>query len=313
MSHWEFIKRRTAADGAVWRSSDGLLYKRTGAAALTVEASYLRELAALGYPVPQVVEVGQEHGGQHYFVERSAGEMSLHDQALADTGQTGQVGPQVLDAVTEVSARLLTAQARNPLPSRPDQVRDWFDRAGFTCNVFTENPDLDTPRVRAAMAHVLDRLADVPICRSHLDYGLPNAFPGGVIDWQHHGAAPLGYDVYPMLEIVPFKGGKKGYEFTADQRARYLTALDQVASQVTGRPLQGFLGEFLLAKCFFFLALMRPSDASRPDKHTKWRYRRTLFTKGLEQYESSGIIHTDTFPTLAAFTDRLTRATAGGA
>jgi hypothetical protein len=175
-------------------------------------------------------------------------------------------------------------------------------RAGFTENVFTENPDLDTPRVRTAMARAADRLAGVPLCHSHLDYGLPNAFDGGVIDWQHHGLAPLGYDVYPMLEIVPFKGGTKGYRFTTDQREHYLAALDQTALKVTGRALRGFMGEFLLVKCFFFLALMRPKDAARPGKHTKWQYRRALFTQGLEQYESSGAIHTDTFPTLAAFT-----------
>ena len=170
---------------------------------------------------------------------------------------------------------LLSAQARNPLPGGPQPLWEWFERAGFTENVFAENPDLDTLPVRTAMDHAADRLAGVPMCRSHLDYGLPNVFDGGVIDWQHHGLAPLGYDVYPMLEIVPFKGGTKGYRFTTGQRERYLAALDQTALKVTGRPLRGFISEFLLVKCFFFLALMRPRDATRPDKHTKWQYRST--------------------------------------
>lgn len=117
----------------------------------------------------------------------------------------------------------------------------------------------------------------------------------------------------PMLEIVPFKGGTKGYAFTADQRDRYLAELDQAALGLISRPLRGFLGEFLLVKCFFFLALMRPAQDSRPDKYTKWRYRRALFEQGLEQYESSGAIQTDAFPTLAAFTERLAHADAGGA
>jgi hypothetical protein len=313
LSDWEFVKTRTASGGTVWRSPDGLFYKHTGTAAVRAEAHHLQELAALGYPVPQVVTLGQDEAGQDYFVERSVGQASLHDQALADAQRTGQVGQQVLDATAAVSARLLTAQARNPLPSGPTRLRDWFDQAGFTDNVFAENPDLDTPRVHAVIAHATDRLAGVPMCRSHLDYGLPNAFDDGVIDWQHHGTAPLGYDVYPMLEIVPFKGGTKGYAFTADQRERYLAALDQTSLGLIGRPLRGFLGEFLLVKCFFFLALMRPTQDSRPEKDTKWRYRRTLFTQGLEQYESSGAIQTDAFPTLAAFTERLARTSAGGA
>ncbi len=60
------------------------------------------------------------------------------------------------------------------------------------------------------------------MCRSHLDYGLPNAYPHAVIDWQHCGPAPLGYDVYPLLEIAAFKGGNRGYQFSPAQRAEYL-------------------------------------------------------------------------------------------
>ncbi len=45
----------------------------------------------------------------------------------------------------EISTRLLTAQARNPLPGGPAHLREWFERAGFASNVFAENPDLDTP------------------------------------------------------------------------------------------------------------------------------------------------------------------------
>ncbi len=58
-------------------------------------------------------------------------------------------------------------------------------------------------------------------------------------------------------------------------------------------------------KCFFFLALMRPAEGTRPDKHITWQYRRALFQTGLEQYESSGVIDTVSFPTLAEFTRQL--------
>ncbi|MGH3809640.1 MAG: phosphotransferase [Pseudonocardiaceae bacterium] len=310
MGDWEFVKRRTAADGAVWRSADGLFYKRTGNASIDDEAHFQRLLAELGYPVPEFVETGQV-GGVHYFVERSVGNASLHELAQSEAGQAGCVGQDVIEQAVEVSTRLLAVQARNPLPGGPARLRGWFERAGFAGNVFAENPDLDTPRVRDAVARALSRLGEVPVCRSHLDYGLPNVFPGGVIDWQHHGIAPLGYDVYPMLEIAAFKGGNKGYQFTPGQCARYATVLDEASTQLTGQPLGQFRGEFLLVKCFFFLALMRPSNpVGRPDKHIKWQYRRTLFERGIKQYESSGAIDTSTFPTLAAFTERFALPTA---
>lgn len=305
MHDWQLVKHRTAADdGAVWRSTDGRLYKRTGGPDVAAEAAHLHDLYGLGYPVPAVIEHGVEDGG-HYYVEESVGDQSLNDAALADTETHGHVGDELVDTIAAVSTRLLGAQASTPLPTAgARQVRDFVDRAGFTTNVFAENPDLDTLRVHAALGKAVSRLAELPMCRSHLDYGLPNAFPGGVIDWQHHGTAPVGYDVYPMLEIIPFKGGNRGYEFTDDQRATYLAALDQAATERLGRPLSGYLGEFLLIKCFFFLALMRPTDPTRVDKHTKWRYRRHLLETGIDQYESTGTIDTGAFPSLRAYTDR---------
>lgn len=267
------------------------------------EADFQLYLAGLGYPVPQITDRAVTDG-THYFVERSVG-TSLHDQALASADAFGHVADSLISAAVEVSVRLLEAQSRNPLPTSRAGLRAWFEHAGFAANVYAENPDLDTPRTRDLVERALHRLRDVPMCRSHLDYGLPNAFPGGVIDWQHHGDASLGYDVYPMLDIAAFKGGAKGYRFSDGQRSDYLSGLDGASTRLLGRPLSRHLGDFLLVKCFFFLALMRPANPERRDKHIKWQYRRTLFDMGLEQYESSCAIRTETFPTLAEFTGRL--------
>lgn len=298
MNDWEFVKHRTAEDGAVWRSTDGRFYKRTGD--VLAEARFQQQLTDLGYPVPKVVETG-ETDGVAFFIEASAGTASLHDRALAEADPAGHVGDELLAVAEAVSADLMRAQAANPLPTAAEP-RDWFDGAAFAADVTAENPDLDTPRVRDLVTAALERLAGLPMCHSHLDYGLPNAFPGAVIDWQHHGPAPLGYDVYPMLDIAAFKGGNRGYQFTPVQRARYRTALDQAATTLTGQSLSAYMGEFLLVKCFFFLALMRPGPHSRPGKRLKWAYRRTLFAMGVDQYESSGTIDTGAFPTLATFT-----------
>ncbi|MFB7853355.1 hypothetical protein ACFC34_40995 [Streptomyces sp. NPDC056053] len=132
-------------------------------------------------------------------------------------------------------------------------------------------------------------------------YGLPNVLPAGVIDWQHHGLVPLGYDVPPALEIIAFKGGNKGYIASPAQRHHYLTALDDTSLTTTGQSVSQHLGVYLLVKALFFLALMRPTDSSRTDKHLKWQYRRHLFTKGLEQYEHTGTVDTALFPGLEEF------------
>ncbi|MDY0816836.1 phosphotransferase, partial [Kitasatospora purpeofusca] len=285
----------TATDGAVWRSADGLLYKRTGGADLRLEAEFQQLAAGLGYPVPEIVGSGSE-GGRYFVVERAIGETSLHEEALADAGRDGQVSDQVISTAAAVASKLLRAQVRHPLPAAP-----WFEKAAFAAEVFEENPDFDTPRVHEAVKHALDRLVRLPMVPGHLDYGLPNVLRAGVIDWQHHGPIPLGYDVYPALDIVAFKGGGKGYGITPEQRAAYTAALDETTASLVGQRLSEHLGDFLLAKCFFFLALMRPTDPARHDKHLKWQYRRALFTMGLDQYESTGTIDTGAFPTLERF------------
>ncbi|MFD7732809.1 phosphotransferase [Kitasatospora phosalacinea] len=295
MGGWEFVKDRTAAEGAVWRSADGLLYQRTGGEELRAEAEFQQLVACLGYPVPEIVGSGSADG-RYFVVERAIGDSSLHEEALADAGRDGRVGHQVIGTAAAVASKLLQAQARHPLPATP-----WFAQAAFAAEVFEENPDFDTPRVHEAVEHALDRLTRLPMVHGHLDYGLPNVLRAGVIDWQHHGPVPLGYDVYPALDIVAFKGGGKGYTITPEQRSAYTAALDGTTASLIGRRVSEHLGDFLLGKCFFFLARMRPTDHARHDKHIKWQYRRALFTMGLDQYESSGTIDTGTFPTLERF------------
>ncbi|MYV43013.1 phosphotransferase [Streptomyces sp. SID1328] len=300
-STWQFVKKRTAADGAVYVSADGTRYRRTGGPELHAEAAFQRRIADRNYPVPHVLEEGITDDGHYYVVEESLGSQTLHERAVASLDGGRALADDVTDTAAQVAARLLRAQAAHRVDATPSRLRQWLEGAGFTQNVFQENPDLDKPRTHAVLNHALDRLATAPLVWGHLDYGLPNVLPAGVIDWQHHGLVPLGYDVLPALEIVAFKGGTKGYTATPGQRHRYLAALDDASRNTTGQPVSQNLGPFLLVKALFFLALMRPADPSRTDKHLKWQYRHHLFMKGREQYERTGTVDTALFPGLEEF------------
>ncbi|WP_017579379.1 phosphotransferase [Nocardiopsis valliformis] len=305
MSEWELVKDRTASAGAVWRSADGQYFKRTGGSEVAEESGHQSLLSELGFPVPQPTQSGTD-GTLNYFIEPSVGQRTLHELALEQgRASNGRVSDALVDRATEISAKLLQAQARSPLPTNEVSLRRWFSDAGFTGVVFAENPDLDTLFVRSLIDQAVDRLSEVPMCHSHLDYGLPNVFDETVIDWQHHAPAPLGYDVYPMLDIAAFKGGGRGYAFSPEQRLRYVSALDEVAKSLSGKALSLYLGDFLLVKCFFFLALMRPKpgQGTRPDKQRKWLYRRKLFTLGVDEYAKSRTIDTGFFPKLSEFED----------
>ncbi|MGW5819040.1 phosphotransferase [Streptomyces noursei] len=306
MSNWHFVKKRTAdpAGGAVYVNDDHTRYRRTGGQALTAEAAFQHQLAARGYPVPRIVEDGTTDDGHVFVVEESLGERSLHDMALEGLDGTQALSDTVVDLAAEVGGRLLRAQAAHAAPAEPDALHAWVRTAGWTNNVFAENPDLDTPRMRAALDRAVAQLAGVPLAPGHLDYGLPNALPAGVIDWQHHRLVPLGYDAALALEIIPFKGGTKGYLASPEQRLRYLKALSEVARATTGQCLSRHLGPYLLVKALFFLALMRPTDPARTDKHLKWHYRRHLLQEVLEQYERTGAVDTARFPTLDDYASR---------
>lgn len=93
MSEWQFLKNRTAADGAVWRSADDQLYMRTGGVSVLAEAQHQRDLAEAGYPVPEITEAG-ESNEDCYFIERTAGTASLHELAIADTARAGRVSDE---------------------------------------------------------------------------------------------------------------------------------------------------------------------------------------------------------------------------
>lgn len=310
---WTFVKKRTAAEGAVWVNQDRSRYRRTGDSRLKAEAAFQQRIAALGYPVPAVLETGSV-GAEFFFVEPSLGPASLHDTAWNAVG--GAYGPMpdaVVDAAAAVGAQLLDAQAKHAKPATRAALHSWFEEAGWAGNVFAENPDLDTPHTRAVVDAALDRLSHTPMCWAHYDYGLPNTFPTGVIDWQHHGLAPVGYDTFPALEIIAFKGGTKGYYATGAQRERYVATLDEAALHVLGTRPGRHLGEFLLIKALFFLALMKPADLTNTAKVLKWNYRRTLFTMGVEQYERTGRIDTRTFPSLDDFAAQPEHCRTGGA
>ncbi|MER6253565.1 aminoglycoside phosphotransferase family protein [Streptomyces sp. NPDC001584] len=299
-NNWTLVKRRTAdADGAVYVSADGRRYRRTGGEALRAELAFQQMVEKLGYPVPRLLAHGQDADGRVWVVEESLGARSLHDEAVADGGR--DLSDTVVDQLAQVSARLLHAQVTHPVAAEPGALQRWVDQAGWTHNVFAENPDLDTARTRGALALAVERLDGLPLVWSHLDYGLPNALRAGVIDWQHHGVGPAGYDVTLALEIIPFKGGAKGYTASPAQRGRYLAALDSAAEAVGVGPVSKHLGDFLLVKSLFFLALMRPADPDAVNKHQKWQYRRHLVEKGIEQYERTGDIDTTSFPTLDEF------------
>ncbi|MGP8303655.1 hypothetical protein ACTPOK_38240 [Streptomyces inhibens] len=145
MDTWCFVKRRTAdpVGGVVHVSGDGTRYMRTGGESLAAEASYQRQLVALGYPVPRVLDDGVSDDGisddgPNFVVGESLGERPLHEMALASLDGTRALSDTVVDLAAEAGGRLLRTQASHAVPATPQALRVWVREAGWTDSVFTE-------------------------------------------------------------------------------------------------------------------------------------------------------------------------------
>ncbi|MFB9578489.1 hypothetical protein ACFFTL_41070, partial [Streptomyces yanii] len=102
-------------------------------------------------------------------MEESLGDQTLHDRAVASLDGGRTLPDDVTDTAAHVAARLLRAQAAHLVRPTPGTLRQWLNSAGFTQNVFQENPDLDNARTHAALDHALDHLGTVPLVRGHLE------------------------------------------------------------------------------------------------------------------------------------------------
>ncbi|UKY54701.1 hypothetical protein [Streptomyces inhibens] len=142
--------------------------------------------------MPEQVDSGREDDGTcffTFFTERSVGESSLHEMAVADYRQPGHVSHGTIEAPPASPAGCW--QPRHAMPARRRSGAAVLVRVGrLRRRGLHREPGPDTEGTRALVDAALERLRTVAMCESHLDYGLPNAFPGGVIDRQRHALAP---------------------------------------------------------------------------------------------------------------------------
>lgn len=298
--NWQLIKERNITEGSVWHDPETDTFIRHGDDKIQQEGLYQQRLYELGFPVPEVLEHGSDDDG-FFFVERSLGQQSLHDRAVAEFQTDGSVSAGTIAAATAVSFRFLERQLQHAVAPTPQLIADWFEHASHLQRNIRQHPEIDTSAARQAIQTMSARLMNIPMSYGHQDYGLPNLFVDGIIDWQFYARSPIGFDAYTMLDAPAFMGGTRGYDYTPAQRQAYLTELDAFMVNHGGPALSEYRGDFLLAKGFFFIATVRQGG---PVQVMRSAYRRELCRLIIEQYNAGGVVDTSNFPTMADYETR---------
>jgi len=225
---------------------DGQLFRlvcvrRTGVAVYRGDGSYLRwgdalaselqahlEMLDRGHPVADIIEVGHFEGSL-YYVERSLGEQTFGDACEDPIDRGGSMGPEEFTGFLDVMRRHAHAQLVGHQRTRPPGE---FAEFIGVAQAMVNTPAL-AKAIHEAWGDAAAILSGFPAALQHCDLHVFNACPGGIIDLEGAGWAPVGYDVAtavlePTLAEPRWLDGQLGLQwFTPDQVRTYLEVVDE--------------------------------------------------------------------------------------
>lgn len=215
--------RRTGV--AVYRGRGTYLRLGDGVAA---ELDVHRQMLSDGYPVARILEVG-DHRGSPYYIEADLGAQTFGDACEPGVAEGGPVPDEVFDGFLGIMGRHARAQVTGTQrPAGSDGFTEFIGLAGAAAN----NPHLATA-IHTAWNEAASTLGDLPHTLQHGDLHLFNTCPGGIIDLEGAGWAPVGYDVVTavleptLAEPRWIDGTLRLAWFTPDQVRTYLEMLDE--------------------------------------------------------------------------------------
>ena len=249
---------------------------------ISPELELHRKLLTYGFPVPQITSEGIKDGRQ-YYIENSVGDTLLGTVFAEDSKKGEGVSREHFSDLVSLTSIFAEAQLKT-LESR-EAFNEFYK--GIHVDVLEEElPELkDT--IRLAVEKLQKGTASLPTVLSHGDLNPHNLFKKGVIDFGSSFHAPAGYDLITNLyHIYNFPADSshenaRRYDFTAEQRAEYLSTMDKIYEKHHLPKVSDFLNHFIFARAIW--------SAVKMDHYPKlqaWRYEQ--FKKILDTYISGG-------------------------
>jgi hypothetical protein len=264
---------------AVYRGDDS--YLRLGQATVD-EVAIQRRMLAEGYPVAQILEVG-ERGGAAYFVEESLGSDTWGDTHEERLSSGGRVSDQEFWVFGDVMLRWAGAQVRGARqPCQPAVLADFLGVARAADNL----PELATP-IRAAFERAVLALGELPGALQHDDLHGFNTCARGVIDLEGVGWAVAGYDVAtavlePSLAESRWEDDRLALSwFTEEQVREYLDRLDDEFLRASAPPPSSYLDAYLMCRAISMCSHVHRDEAV-------WNGRRHMLTRLLPFFLDAG-------------------------
>lgn len=252
---WTVIKNRPQG-GLI--EFDGQNYRKSGPT-IQDEIARQQELAVLDFPVPTLLETGDDS-----YIEQALTGRTLIDESPDTAVQNFYEYKSVLE-------RLLVSQVTHPVAPDTDSLRQGihFD------SVVAENPELERMfSLETVFEAIVEQAAARSWTRAHGDLSPTNIFQDGIIDWEFGFTGPAGYDLL-SLSASPLLYGP-------NQRSRVDAGLmrklvGQVGQEFGVDALQDFEAAALVMKSVFYLSHMRQATIDRPHKRELWfRRKNTL-------------------------------------
>lgn len=271
---YRYLKRRLAG-GAVYASADRRPYLRAGdAAAIRGEVARARDLADRGFPLPRIRASGTLADGRGYFVEPAIGDRVFGELFRAETAARGRVADATFDRYTRVMEWYCAAQCAgaNAVPPHPDLLAQMVPLA----NALRNNPPSPPGRAAfdAAYALASRRVGALRWGYALADLNPFNVLPGGVIDLELAGCAPVGYDAVTGAYFGRmWPAARVAYAVTDAQIARYRRRIEAVARRHGVATLGAYRDDFLVLKAIWGTAKEHYLE-HHPGRHAGfWRWR----------------------------------------
>ena len=271
------VTRRTGV--SVYRGEG--VYLRLGHA-LTPELAVHRQMLHGGFPVADILEVG-EHEGEPYLIEKSLGPSTLGDLYAEQVEVRGYVDDQAFAPFLQAMRRHARAQLAGERRRFDAVVLAEFLGVGRAA----ENVSAQAPRITSAFRRAEKSLRRWPLTLQHADLHPYNTCRGGVIDLEGAGWAVAGYDVLtavldPTLAAETFEQGRLRISwFTTRQIRTYLSAVEaEFAHASIASPIPA-MDALLLCRTIAICSHRHPHPEVR-------RKRRGLLAGVLDSYLGDG-------------------------
>ena len=281
-----YVKDRLIG-GKVFSNQDKSEYLRTAVnqAEITGEVNLTKDLYERGFPVPEVIAMGELENGTAYYIEKSIGDRVFGDIFMEETKAQGRVSDESFDAFVEVIKKYCAAQfnSKNFVPQDNDSL------AGITAlaNVMRNNPP--SPEMREmfteAYEKALERVSELPWGYTQSDLNAFNILHNGIIDFELAGFGPVGYDTLTNVHFGRMWPKERiAYRFSEEQITKYIEAIDVVVRENGLPAMSSYANDFLVLKAIWATGKDKKSEDNPQSNPDFWEWRVNMRDWCIEQY-----------------------------